>query len=144
MTTAREVFQYPVKTAMRDTVFQTAIVGIATGGLPSPTGAPGVPSGSPGVVTRTSNSQCGVSRVGTGLYNFVFAPAPNGSVKAWVELQSATAPTVIDAQPVQRAVATGWAQFQFYSPSGTARDPANGDALGFSFEAWSTGNAAGP
>lgn len=143
MPTAREIFQYQARTAMRDQTTQWALVGIATGGLPSPTGAVGVPSGVT-VVTRFSNSQVGVSRVGTGLYNFVFAPAPNGIVRAWVELQSATAPTVVDAQSVKRAVATGWAQVQYYSPSGTACDPANGDALGFEFVGWTTGNAAGP
>lgn len=142
MPTARDITQYPTKSGFRDQVYQAAIVGIATGGLPSPTGSLGVPSGVT-VVSRAS-AGAGVSRVGTGLYNFVFAPAPNGIVRAWVELQSATAPTVIDAQPVKRDVGTGYAQFQFYSPSGTARDPANGDAIGFEFIGFSTGNAAGP
>lgn len=142
MPTAREVTQYPVKSAIQDEVTFKCVIPIATGGLVSGTGAIGVPSG----VTATLRlaNRCGVSRIGTGLYHFGFAGAPNGVVRAWVELQSATGPTVMDGRPIKRDVATGYAQVQFYSASGIARDPANGDVLGFEFTAFSTGNAAGP
>lgn len=142
MPNARDVTQYPAKDAIQDVVTFTNIIPIATGGLVSGTGAVGVPSG----VTATLRlaNRCGVSRIGTGLYHFGFAGAPNGSVRAWVELQSATGPTVIDAQAVKRDIPTGYAQMQFYSASGSVADPARGDVLTFEFKAFSTGNAAGP
>lgn len=142
MPTSRDLTQYPYKSTQRDQVSLISVVGISTGGLPSPTGSVGVPSGIT-VVTRVSNG-CGVSRIGLGLYRYTFAPAPNGAVRAWVELQSATAGTVFDINPVQRNLSTGFANFQCYTASGTFTDPANGDALGFEFVAFSTGNAAGP
>jgi hypothetical protein len=146
MPNARDITQYPAKSAIQDEVTFKCIVPIATGGLVSGTGAPGVPSGATATL-RLANG-CGVSRIGTGLYNFKFAGAPNGSVRAWVELQAATGPTVVDALPIKRDIGVlttfAYAQMQFYSGSGTPRDPANGDVLGFEFVAFSTGTAAGP
>lgn len=142
MPNARDVTQYPVKSAIQDVTHFKCVIPIATGGLVSGTGAVGVPSG----VTATLRlaNRCGVSRIGTGLYHFGFAGAPNGVIRAWVELQSATGPTVVDMLPVKRDIPTGYAQIQCYSASGTVADPARGDVLGFEFIAFSTGNAAGP
>jgi len=142
MPNARDVTQYPSRSAIQDEVSFKCIIPIATGGLPSSTGAVGVPSG----VTATLRlaNRCGVSRIGVGLYHFGFAGAPNGAVRAWVELQSGSAPSAVDGVPVKRDLGTGYAQIQFYGATGFAADPSNGSVLGFEFVAFSTGNAAGP
>lgn len=139
---AADIQAFPAKSAIQDVKSFPNIIPISTGGLVSLTGARGVPSGV--TVTYRVSADNAVSRVGTGLYLFTFAGAPNGTVRAWVELQSATGPTVVDIQPVARDVATGYAKLQCYSASGSPCDPANGDVLGFQFDAFSTGNAGGP
>lgn len=142
MPNARDVTQFPARSAIQDEVSFKCIVPISTGGLPSPTGAIGVPSGVTAVM-RMAN-KCGVSRIGVGLYHFGFAGAPNGSIRAWVELQAASAPGVVDIIPVKRDVATGYAQLQCFGATGFSVEASSGSVLGFEFVAFSTGNAAGP
>jgi hypothetical protein len=115
----------------------TCLIPIGTGGLPSPTGAIGVPSGV--TIPQRLATGCGITRVGTGLYEFTFPTAPNGSVRAWVDLSS----TVADINCQKKDVGTGYVQLQCKGPTGAALDPANGDCLAIEYIAFSRGPAAG-
>jgi len=114
--------------------------GIPTGTLPIPTGSlNGVPSGVP--LYFKAGGAMRLSRIGAGSYRLNFAPAPNGTVRAWMELM--TVQTRIFGN-TKRDIATGYVEFSTLSASGTAMDPANGDAIGVEFTAFSTGEPGAP
>lgn len=138
--TAYSVGQWPTKSATQSTVSAIGIVPIATGGLPSATGAIGNPSGVTAVYRLAKGM--GITRLAAGKYEVTFAPAPNGVFRAWVELSPLN--TFSDVSVVARDTATGYVDIQCYNASGAKIDPANGDVLAFEFIGFSTGKAAGP
>ncbi len=110
-----------------------------SGWLPIPTGSiNGNPSGVPLFFRNVGGSL--LRRVSAGLYEFVFAPAPNGTVNAWMEL-STSGPR--EYNPTVRDIATGYVRFNMSTASGTASDLANGDAISIEYIAFTTGNANG-
>ena len=110
-----------------------------SGWLPIPTGSiNGNPSGVPLYFRNAGGSL--LRRVSAGLYEFVFAPAPNGTVSAWMELCTA-GPR--DYNPTVRDIATGYVRFNMMTASGTAADLANGDAISLEYIAFTTGNPQG-
>lgn len=114
--------------------------GIPTGTLPIPTGSiNGVPSGVPLYYKGAGGMR--LSRIAAGSYRLNFAPAPNGTVKAWMELSTVAARTFFNTK---RDIATGYVEFSTMSASGTAMDPANGDAIGVEYTAFSTGDPGAP
>jgi len=154
MPSAFEVPAYPVKAIQPASVSFQSLFPIATGGLPintlgtgiatgtfpGPTGSlQGVPSGVPLYFRPAGGSY--LTRVSTGLYQLVFAPAPNGSVRAWKEFCTGTPRTL---QVTKRDIPTGYVQISCFSASGTLMDLSNGACMGVEFTAYSTGESAGP
>ena len=113
---------------------------IPTGTLPIPTGSlQGVPSGVP-LFFRPAGPVY-LTRFGAGQFRLILAPATNGTVRAWLEMAT-TGSRVFSV--TKRDIATGYVELESRSASGTLMDPANGDAIGVEYTAFSTGNAAGP
>lgn len=129
---------YPIATG--GLPINTAGTGIATGVFPGPTGSQqGVPSGAP-LYFRPAGPIF-LTRIAAGQFRLVLAPAPNGTVKAWLEMATA-GPRFFNT--VKRDIATGYVEIDCRSASGTLMDPASGDAIGIEYKAFATGNPAGP
>jgi hypothetical protein len=116
--------------------------GLGTGFLPITTGSlNGSPSGVPLYYRSAGGMQ--LYRTGTGAYTLLFGTAPNGAIRAWVEFQSAATQTVTTISTIKRDMGTGYVNIQCWSGSGTTIDPANGDALGIEYYAFSAGDPWG-
>jgi len=156
MPSSFEVPAYPLKSIQPASVSFQSLFPIATGGLPINTLGTGIATGTfPGPTGSLQSNPSGVplyfrpagatllTRVSAGLYQLVFAPAPNGSIRVWQEFTASLA-TPRQVAVTKRDIATGYVQVSVFSESGTLMDFANGDMVGIEYTAYSTGNAAGP